>query len=466
MTLQTEPLIFVDLETTGANFANDRIIEVGLVEVDEHGAREWSSLLNPGRPISSFITGLTGIDNEMVSNAPSFEDIATILREKLEGRLFIAHNARFDYSFIKSEFKRIGIEFRSRSLCTVKLSRKLFPEHHRHSLDTLIERFSITVTDRHRALTDARVLWDLWQHWHQTLPEEALKKSILSLSGKAILPQQIDPSVADDLPESPGAFAFLNEDNEPLLIKRCSNLRHHALSYFSAEKQGSAIAKNTYRIEWSGAAGEFGARLAEIRLEKFFRPQGHQIHAWLLKPNPCENSTLFTPQLVTPASIDFASCTELYGIYYSKREAHQALKKIAEANQLCLNHLGLGQGAPNQPCHAYKQKNCRGVCAGKEAPEMHAARLMAALAKHQIQKWPFDTPIAIIERDEFGMLEDFHVLNRWHLLGTASNIEDATQLALNKGNTKQDYFDAEIYRLVLKTFKTGKLKVITLTATA
>ena len=95
-----EPLVFVDLETTGANFANDRVIEIGIVQVDQDGgAREWSSLVNPGTSISSFITGLTGITSEMVATAPSFEQLLPIIIEKLSGRLFIAHNSRFDYSF-------------------------------------------------------------------------------------------------------------------------------------------------------------------------------------------------------------------------------------------------------------------------------------------------------------------------------------------------------------------------------
>ena len=135
-----EPLIFLDLETTGANFANDRIIEIGVVEVGQDGAREWSSLVNPGRPVPPFITGLTGIDTAMVATAPRFEDLAVPLLERLKGRLFVAHNARFDYSFLKREFLRLGLNFRAPSLCTVKLSRRLFPEHHRHSLEALVSR--------------------------------------------------------------------------------------------------------------------------------------------------------------------------------------------------------------------------------------------------------------------------------------------------------------------------------------
>ena len=135
--LAPEPLVFVDLETSGANFANDRIIEIGLVEVDAEGVREWSVLVDPETPISAFITGLTGIDDAMLSGAATFRQLAPTLLDRLSGRLFIAHNARFDYGFLQREFKRLGLDFRAPALCTVKLSRKLFPEHHRHSLDTV-----------------------------------------------------------------------------------------------------------------------------------------------------------------------------------------------------------------------------------------------------------------------------------------------------------------------------------------
>lgn len=254
--LAPEPLVFVDLETTGANFANDRIIEIGLVEVDENGAREWSALVNPETSVSSFITGLTGIDTAMVSGAPTFAQLAPLVMEKLRGRLFIAHNARFDYGFLKREFKRLDIDFRMPTLCTVKLSRKLFPEHHRHNLDTLVTRHGINTKDRHRALADARVLWDLWQRWHEALPAENIKKAVDVIVGRPDLPPQIDVAVIDDLPESPGAFALYAEDGALLQVKRSTNIRQQVLAVFAPANRETALARNTWRIEWHEAAGE------------------------------------------------------------------------------------------------------------------------------------------------------------------------------------------------------------------
>ena len=151
-------LVFIDLETTGANPVIDRITEIGLITVEDGETTRWSTLVNPQRAIPAFIQGLTGIDNAMVADAPTFAEVAGELRARLQGKLFIAHNARFDYGFVKNEFKRLGQRFQTDVLCTVRLSRKLYPEHHKHNLDSLISRHDLKADDRHRALADAELI--------------------------------------------------------------------------------------------------------------------------------------------------------------------------------------------------------------------------------------------------------------------------------------------------------------------
>jgi DNA polymerase-3 subunit epsilon len=454
--LVPEPLIFVDLETTGANFANDRIIEIGFVEVDRDGAREWSSLVDPGVPVSSFITGLTGIDTAMVAGAPRFDQLAPLVLEKLRGRLFIAHNARFDYTFLKREFHRLGIDFRASNLCTVKLSRKLFPEHHRHSLDALVARHGIVVADRHRALADARVLWDLWRHWHEVLPATAIRSAVDGIVGRPELPPQIDPALIDDLPEAPGAYAMYGEDGGVLLVKRGTNLRQQVLAHFSPANRETALARNTWRVAWREAAGELGARLGELQLSAALRKPADELCAWqLVQHEPGD----FRPQLALARDLDFATAGDLYGLYNSRREAVQALRKLAEAHRLCHTQIGLGTGKPGEACVAYQQRTCRGVCVGKESAALHSARLMTALAKFKVQEWPYRGAVALVERDEFGMREDFHLLDRWHDLGTFHD-QAALQEALEE--RVDTLFDADIYRIVGKFLKAGKIRVIPL----
>jgi DNA polymerase-3 subunit epsilon len=150
-----QTLAFVDLETTGASCTKDRITEIGIVLVTEHGIQEWSQLLNPQTRIPGFIEQITGITNAMVAKQPTFSDVAEQVQILLKDCLFIAHNARFDYGFLKNEFNRLGISFAPTVLCTVKLSRKLYPQHKHHNLDSLIERHQLQINDRHRALADA-----------------------------------------------------------------------------------------------------------------------------------------------------------------------------------------------------------------------------------------------------------------------------------------------------------------------
>ncbi len=159
-------LIFLDLETTGASASVDRITEIGLIEVEDgEYVREWSTLVNPQMEIPPFIEALTGISNDMVAGAPTFAAVSNELQERLRGKLLVAHNARFDYGFLRAEFGRLDAAYSADVVCTVKLSRKLFPGHARHNLDTLLERHGVTCDERHRALGDARVLWDLIGKW-------------------------------------------------------------------------------------------------------------------------------------------------------------------------------------------------------------------------------------------------------------------------------------------------------------
>jgi DNA polymerase III epsilon subunit family exonuclease len=176
------PIVFVDLETTGGSVQVDRITEIGLVEISRSGVDTWTSLVDPGQDIPPFIQDLTGISNEMVRGQPAFEALADGLAARLEGKLFVAHNARFDYGFLQRSFERAGIQFEADMLCTVQLSRSLFPSAARHGLSALIERFSLEPLGRHRALADADLIWQFWQVIHAHHPVERIQTAIESLT--------------------------------------------------------------------------------------------------------------------------------------------------------------------------------------------------------------------------------------------------------------------------------------------
>mgnify|MGYP003507278045 FL=1 len=206
-------IVFVDLETTGANPAFDRVIEVGIVKVTEGQVEyEWSTLVDPGEAIPPLIQGFIGITDAMVRGAPRFADIADEVFARIEGSLFVAHNARFDYGFLKNEFKRLGMDFQPRVLCTVKLSRALYPEHHRHGLDALIARHNLACDARHRALGDARVLWDFVQLVHAEKPPEVIQAALKKAMKTPSLPSGLERSALAGVTEARAEERFVGEE--------------------------------------------------------------------------------------------------------------------------------------------------------------------------------------------------------------------------------------------------------------
>lgn len=198
----TEKLLFVDLESTGASAHGDRITEIGIITVEPGGSVDhWASLVNPGVAISPFIQRLTGIDNAMVRDAPMFSELAEEVATRLSEGLFIAHNVRFDYGFLHHAFYRCGHAFQPEALCTVRLSRRLYPAEKKHSLDTLIERHALVPNARHRALADADLLVQLWSRLQAALPASSFLEAVTAL--RHVPKIQIPPELADDLSMAP-----------------------------------------------------------------------------------------------------------------------------------------------------------------------------------------------------------------------------------------------------------------------
>jgi DNA polymerase-3 subunit epsilon len=439
-------LAFVDLETTGGTATSDRITEVGIIEVDEDGVREWSSLVNPQIHIPEFIQSLTGISNAMVANAPTFAELADDIQSRLADRVFIAHNARFDHGFLKNEFKRTGHEFRPPVLCTVRLSRKLFPEHARHNLDSIVERHRLHVTERHRALGDAQLIWQFWKAIHETLAPELIEAAVAKLVSRPSLPSQLDALQIESLPATHGVYLFYGANDLPLYIGKANNLRRRVLSHFSGDHASSKelrISQQIERIDWVETAGEIGALLQEAALVKKLMPtHNHQLRAneevcaWRLL---MKNGKL-QPALATTDDLFFGHDPQLYGLYISKRNATDALKSIADAHSLCHALLGLEKVRNGKPCFARQVKKCRGACAGNESIDAHNQRILAALQELQLQPWPFDGAIGI--REDAAV----HVVDCWAYLGTVESLQQATAL-LEKGRQR---FDRDVYQILQK----------------
>jgi DNA polymerase-3 subunit epsilon len=460
------PLVFVDLETTGANAVYDRITEIGIIEVDGDGVREWSSLVNPGVRIPAFIQHLTGISDKMVADAPPFEAVAQEALARMQGKLFVAHNARFDYGFLRNEFKRHGIHFSATVLCTVKLSRKLFPQHHKHNLDALIARHNLPVESRHRALGDAQALWFFMQHLREVLPHDAIDAAIADITQRPALPAHLDPNIIDDLPETFGVYVFLGENDMPLYIGKSNNIRKRVLSHFASDLRQAkemALSQQLRRIECIETVSELGALLTESRLIKERQPlhnrrlrQSNDLCSWQLLED--ESGTL-RPHLRYAAELDFGAQENLYGLFSAKKKALNTLHELAEAYQLCHSTLGLEAQMPGKPCFAQQLKKCLGACIGAESLARHNVRLLQALGKSRVQAWPFKGVVGIKETAPLGTRTDIHLVENWAYLGTVDS-EEALWKKLAERTTP--VFDLDVYKILRKHIESGKAQVILL----
>ncbi|MDN7482728.1 exonuclease domain-containing protein [Burkholderia orbicola] len=270
-----QPLVFVDLETTGGSLADHRITEIGVVEIGPLGVSTWTSLVNPGQAIPPFIQQLTGISDAMVRDAPTFASLAPALFERLDGKLFVAHNASFDRGFLRAEFERAGLAFNPDVLCTVRLSRALFPRESRHGLDALIERHGLVPAARHRALADADLLWQFWRQLHDIVPLERLREQIARTTRHFRLGGDLTEAWLDTAPAGCGAYALFGERDEALYVGRSVRVRQRLRALLTGERRSSKemrLAQQVRRVEWRETGNELGAMLAEAQWIARLRP--------------------------------------------------------------------------------------------------------------------------------------------------------------------------------------------------
>ena len=455
------PVACVDLETTGGLAAHHRIIEVGIVLLDGGEiVEEWSTLVHPGWRIPSAIAAFTGIDDAMVAEAPPFEAVAAEVRRRLEGRLFVAHNARFDYGFLRAEFRRLGVRFSAPVLCTVRLSRMLYAEHPRHNLDALMERFELTCTARHRALGDAQVLPALLAAIERQRGEPAVHEAVVEASREPRLPAHLPPELADDLPDAPGVYLFRDEHDATIYVGRSRNVRGRVFDHFTGARRSdrhAELANRVRRVEWIETGGELGALFLEKRLLRELVPSGNRPLR-----NAAEDCVIrlvqaadgLLPEVLPLADSDVDDDRQpAFGPFRTERDARKALEGKAREAGLCLKALGLEAGEGS--CVAYQVQKCRGACIGREPRLLHDARLQLALASLRLKAWPFQGPIGIRERAPHARGTCVHVLDRWRHLGTArdeSEVADVLRQAVEPG------FDADGYRIIARALKDVRLQ--------
>jgi len=456
-----EVFSIVDTETTGMRPPLSRIIDIGIIRV-EHGkvVERFQTLLNPGISIPSYIKRFVHIDDEDLQDAPAFEEVALQVHELLKDSVFVAHNAPFDYAFLKSEFGRLDMSFKAETLCSVKLSRALVPKARSHSLDSVIDRYGISLTgQRHRALPDAEAVWEFFKRASNEHAPKDIRLAVArarsgmadasSISGSAPSMPAIARDTFGDMPDSAGVYFFYGPEQELLYIGKSKHVRTRARAHFhtSENKKEQRIQRETSTVASVRTSGELSALLLEAALIKQQSPLYNRAlrkRKLLVTGSRGINGNGYaTLELSRTERIDPAS--GVLGVFRTTTQAKAKLRALAKEYRLCHKLLGLepGEGA----CFAHQLKACNGACAGKENTEEYNARFDAAFAERRLKTWPYAGTVMIDEKEnaERGTVL---FIDNWALLGAYRY--DGEEFSSLVEDGMPDGFDYDTYKILAR----------------
>ncbi|WP_461532803.1 exonuclease domain-containing protein [Sinomicrobium sp.] len=374
----------LDIETTGGQYNEEGITEIAIHRFDGHKVTDrFISLINPERDIQPFVVKLTGINNAMLQSAPKFYEVAKRIVEITEGCTVVAHNAQFDYRILRTEFQRLGFDFKRKTLCTVELSKKLIPEAESYSLGKLVRSLGIPVSDRHRANGDALATVKLFKlllakDQSKTIVTETIKSEDTGTLSPKLL------NIIEDLPETTGVYYVHRKDGNIVFIGKSKNIKNKLNKEFSRTgKKWKLIQQEVSAITYEETGSILIAALKEhdeIRKNKpKYNPQyRNALFSYGLYCNADEKGYLRL--YVERAGGRYKKSLNPITTFTSEHEAKNLLYKLTEEFELCMKHNGLSQAKKH--CHNYTVQKCHGACIAEESAEEYNKRVQSALSKY------------------------------------------------------------------------------------
>lgn len=450
----------VDIETTGLHVTQDEITEIAVIILTESGVEsKWHHLIKPKRAISQTISALTGITNEMLVDAPYFEDIAQELLGILNHCVFVAHNARFDFGFIKNGFKRIGLSYQSPVLCTIKLLKQLHPAQEHYNLVYCAQSLGLTFTNHHRAQADVETL-------HQIIEQLTIRHSWVwvheqakAIYQKSSIPSKLTTDISQ-LPETAGVYLFYGDKNElPLYIGKSISLRQRVLSHFSGDYTHAkefTLSQQVARVEVIPTAGELSALLLESELIKKYMP----IYNRRLRRKTTLAGFKLTEQKgyltisIVREKVDEEEDLKQHGIFGSFRSvlaAKRTLLLLIKAHELCPKLCGIEQAGG--ACFSYQLKRCNGACIYEESFDSYNKRLLVALEEYQEKTWPYKAAIAIKEHCPISKITQFTLFHQWRYLGVVSNEHLLHEWKEKHHSLTEQYNTYDAYKILVSYLK-------------
>ncbi len=415
----------IDIETTGNGIKGNKITEIAIFKYDGNQVvEEFVSLVNPECPIPYFITGLTGIDDQMVLHAPTFSEIAPDILRLTEGAIFVAHAVNFDYGVIKEEFRQIGIEFVRKKLCTVRLSRRLIPGLRSYSLGKLCSSVGIPLTDRHRARGDAHATVLLFQKLLLApTAEEVFQKFLNARSQEATLPPHLPKSVFDAIPNKPGIYYFKNQNGSIIYVGKANNLKKRVLGHFyDKSSKEIQLCSETADISFQLSGSELVALLMESAEIKRLFPKYNSAQ----KRGPRQYA-IFSYEdrqgILHLAYNTKKGIPNPIKIFYNPTDCRSFLEEICKKFALCPKycHLQETQGT----CSHHEISSCEGICSLNEPIALYNKKVRTAIAAVQQE----ETEVRVIKEKGRDPNENAVVLINQGIYRGYGFIDDELQIS-------------------------------------
>ncbi|MFK7934884.1 MAG: exonuclease domain-containing protein [Saprospiraceae bacterium] len=439
----------IDVETTGGRAARDRITEIAVVVHDGTKVVDtFESLVNPETRIPYGITQLTGISQEMVDDAPKFYEIARKIVELTEGAVFVAHNVRFDYSFIREEFKRLGFTFTRKQLCTVRLSRKAFPGLPSYSLGKLIKHFGINVNDRHRAMADTMATVELFEKILNKEDGGATAEEMINLGIKeALLPKNVSLEIMHALPEECGVYYMHDEEGRCVYVGKSINIKKRVAQHFSKKtEKASKFQRFVHDITYEITGSELAALLLESHEIKTLRPYINRAQRRRYFPYVIHTFTNEEGYVCFDVDKPTAAKRKKLNVvaeYTKVTGAKGRLKYALENYELCGKFCNLDTGTT--ACFNFHLKQCRGGCVGQEAAEEYNERAAEVIERFATV---FDEDFCIIDVGrneqeqsivlvEDGEYKGYGYVDKDGFYGSAEEIRDAVKMYAGNPETSR-----------------------------
>lgn len=369
----------VDIETTGGYAAANSITEISIYLHDGTGVTgKYETLVNPGQPIPYYIQSMTGITDKMVADAPRFEVVAENIYNLLRDRIFVAHNVNFDYSFIKGHLKEAGFELNVKKLCTVRLSRKIFPGLASYSLGRLCDALGITISNRHRAGGDTAATTQVFQLLLQHDTEQHIAKSLQRNSKESILPPNVPKEDFDNLPYTPGVYYFHNAKGKVVYVGKANNIRYRVNSHFSnnsESRQKQNFMQHVHRISYQCCGTELMACILEsAEIKKRWPVFNSSQKRW----EDVYGIFLYEDQngyLRLAIDKNRKRLNPVCSFHYLV-DGHAIIRKLLKEYDLCPKLCFLHK--EDIPCEGMDEGYCHGACEQLEKPAIYNERVMAA----------------------------------------------------------------------------------------